>query len=80
METCRGEVEVPPPPGNFFLVIKVTELIGEEVYVPTFTIDASADWKITYARDSRIDIPQRAAARAAKDLANYEEELECSLA
>lgn len=42
--------------------------------MPTFTIDASADWKITYARDSRIDIAQRAAARAAKDLANYEEE------
>jgi len=42
--------------------------------VPTFTIDASADWKITYARDSRIDIASRAAARAAKDLANYEEE------
>ena len=50
------------------------EGIGEEVFVPTFTIDASADWKISYARDSRIDIAQRAAARAAKDLANYEEE------
>jgi hypothetical protein len=50
------------------------EGIGEEVYVPTFAIDASADWKITYARDSRIDIAQRSAARAAKDLANYEEE------
>jgi hypothetical protein len=49
-------------------------LIGEEVYVPTFTIDAAADWKITYARDSRIDIAQRAANRAAKDLAAYEEE------
>lgn len=50
------------------------EGIGEEVYVPTFTINASADWKITYARDSRVDIAQRAAARVAKDLANYEEE------
>jgi len=50
------------------------EGIGEEVYVPTFTINASADWKLTYARDSRIDIATRAAARTAKDLANYEEE------
>ena len=29
---------------------------------------------MTYARDSRIDIASRAAARVAKDLANYEEE------
>jgi hypothetical protein len=29
---------------------------------------------VTYARDSRIDIAQRAAARVAKDIANYEEE------
>ncbi|RLI61094.1 MAG: hypothetical protein DRO67_08365 [Candidatus Asgardarchaeum californiense] len=50
------------------------EGIGEEVYVPTFAINASADWKVTYARDSRIDIAQRAAARVAKDIANYEEE------
>jgi len=50
------------------------EGIGEEVFVPTFAINASADWKVTYARDSRIDIPQRSAARVAKDLANYEEE------
>lgn len=50
------------------------EGIGEEVFVPTFSINASADWKVTYARDSRVDIAQRAAARVAKDLANYEEE------
>jgi len=49
-------------------------LIGEEVYIPTFAINASADWKVSYARDSRVDIPQRCAARVAKDLANYEEE------
>ena len=49
-------------------------MIGEDVVVPTFSIDAAADWKVTYARDSRLDIPQRAAARAAKDLANYEED------
>ena len=51
------------------------EGIGEEVVVPTFSINASADWKVSYARDSRIDIAVKAAARAAKDLANYEEEL-----
>ena len=50
------------------------EGIGEEVFVPTFTVNASADWKLTYARDSRIDVAQRAAMRVAKDLANYEEE------
>lgn len=61
-------------PGLGYVAQNFIEGIGEEVYVPTFTIDASADWKITYARDSRIDIAQRAAARAAKDLANYEEE------
>jgi len=49
-------------------------LIGEEVYIPTFAINASADWKISYARDSRVDIASRSAARVAKDLANYEEE------
>jgi hypothetical protein len=65
----RGNAEELPRLTDKAEVIKVTDC-----YVPTFTIDASADWKITYARDSRIDIPSRAAARAAKDLANYEEE------
>jgi hypothetical protein len=61
-------------PGLGYVAQNFIEGIGEEVYVPTFTIDAAADWKITYARDSRIDIAQRAANRAAKDLAAYEEE------
>jgi len=43
-------------------------------YVPTFSIATSADWKLSYARDSRIDIAQRAADKAAKELAAYEEE------
>ncbi len=68
------EIPVWVLPGLGYVAQNFIEGIGEEVYVPTFTIDTSADWKITYARDSRIDIPQRAAARAAKDLANYEEE------
>jgi hypothetical protein len=68
------EIPVWVLPGLGYVAQNFIEGIGEEVYVPTFTIDTSADWKLTYARDSRIDIPTRAAARAAKDLANYEEE------
>lgn len=68
------EIPVWVLPGLGYVAQNFIEGIGEEVYVPTFTIDASADWKLTYARDSRIDIAQRAAARVAKDLANYEEE------
>ena len=68
------EIPVWVLPGLGYVAQNFIEGIGEEVFVPTFTIDTSADWKITYARDSRVDIAQRAAARAAKDLANYEEE------
>lgn len=68
------EIPVWVLPGLGYVAQNFIEGIGEEVYVPTFTVDASADWKITYARDSRVDIAQRAAARVAKDLANYEEE------
>lgn len=68
------EIPVWVLPGLGYVAQNFIEGIGEEVYVPTFTIDAAADWKITYARDSRIDIPSRATARVAKDLANYEEE------
>jgi len=68
------EVPVWVLPGLGYMAQNFIEGIGEEVYVPTFTINSSADWKVTYARDSRVDIAQRAAARVAKDLANYEEE------
>lgn len=61
-------------PGLGYMAQNFVEGIGEEVHVPTFSINASGDWKITYARDSRVDVAQRVAARAAKDLANYEEE------
>ena len=61
-------------PGLGYVAQNFIEGIGEEVYIPTFSISTAADWKITYARDSRIDIAAKAAARAAKDLANYEEE------
>lgn len=68
------EVPVWVLPGLGYMAQNFIEGIGEEVYVPTFAINASADWKVTYARDSRVDIAQRAATRVAKDLANYEEE------
>ncbi len=68
------EIPVWVLPGLGYVAQNFIEGIGEEVYIPTFSIAASADWKITYARDSRIDIAQRSANRAAKDLANYEEE------
>ena len=68
------EIPVWVLPGLGYMAQNFIEGIGEEVHVPTFSINASADWKINYARDSRIDIPQRAAARVAKDLSLYEEE------
>ena len=68
------EIPVWVLPGLGYAAQNFIEGIGEEVYIPTFTINASADWKLTYARDSRIDIAAKAAARTAKDLANYEEE------
>lgn len=68
------EIPVWVLPGLGYMAQNFIEGIGEEVYVPTFSINSSADWKVTYARDSRIDIAQSAAARVAKDIANYEEE------
>lgn len=68
------EIPVWVLPGLGYVAQNFIEGIGEEVYVPTFTIDASGDWKLTYARDSRIDIAARAAEKAAKAIADYEEE------
>lgn len=68
------EIPVWVLPGLSYVAQNFIEGIGEEVYIPTFSISTSADWKINYARDSRIDIATRAANRAAKDLAAYEEE------
>jgi len=68
------EIPVWVLPGLGYVAQNFIEGIGEEVYVPTFTIDASGDWKLTYARDSRIDIPARAAEKAAKAISDYEEE------
>ncbi len=68
------EIPVWVLPGLGYVAQNFIEGIGEEVFVPTFTIDAAGDWKLTYARDSRIDIPARAAEKAAKGISDYEEE------
>jgi len=68
------EVPVFVLPGLGYIAQNFVEGVGEEVYVPTFSISVSADWKVTYARDSRIDIPERAARNAARAIAEYEEE------
>lgn len=68
------EIPVWVLPGLGYMAQNFIEGIGEDVYVPTFAINASGDWKVSYARDSRIDIPMRAANAAAKALADFEEE------
>jgi len=47
---------------------------GEDVYVPTFRIATSAEWKLDYAVHSRVDILARAMRKAAAGVAEYEEE------
>lgn len=61
-------------PGLGYVAQNFIEGVGEDIYVPTFTIDASAQWKITYARDGRVDIAQRAVRNIARAVAEYEEE------
>ncbi len=68
------EIPVFVLPGLGYIAQNFVEGVGEEVYVPTFSISVSADWKVTYARDSRIDIPERAARNAARAIADFEEE------
>jgi len=50
------------------------EGLGEEIYVPTFSIAASNNWKVSYARDGRVNILQKAKESVARALADYEEE------
>lgn len=68
------EIPVWVLPGLGYMAQNFIEGVGEEVVVPIFSINASADWKLSYAREGRVDIAARAAARVAKDIANYEEE------
>ena len=68
------EIPVWVLPALGYVAQNFIEGIGEEVYIPTFAIDAAGDWKISYARDSRIDIASMAANKAAKELISFEEE------
>lgn len=61
-------------PGLGYVAQNFIEGVGEDVVVPTFTIDTAADWKLKYAKHSRVDIAGRAARKAAQAVAEYEEE------
>ncbi|MCK5015702.1 MAG: hypothetical protein KAS32_01405, partial [Candidatus Peribacteraceae bacterium] len=61
-------------PGLGYVAQNFIEGVGEDVYVPTFTVDTSADWKLQYALEGRVDIAARAARKAAAAIAEYEEE------
>jgi len=61
-------------PGLGYVAQNFIEGVGEDVYVPIFRIDASAQWKIEYAIDGRVDIATRAARNMARSIAEYEEE------
>lgn len=60
-------------PGLGYVAQNFMEGVGEELVVPLVTVDASADWKVDFAIDGRIDIAQRAADTVAKYLAKHEE-------
>ncbi len=68
------EVPVWVLPGMGRVPQNMIEGVGEDVYVPTFSLTSAADWKVQYARDSRVDIALQAAKRVARELARYEEE------
>ena len=61
-------------PGLGYAAQNFIEGVGEDVYIPTFTIDTAADWKLSYARESRVDIAARAIRKAAGAISEYEEE------
>jgi hypothetical protein len=61
-------------PGLGYIAQQFLEGVGEEIFVPTFSLDTSADWKVDYARDARVDIAERAARAAARAIIDKEEE------
>lgn len=61
-------------PGLGYAAQHFVEGVGEDVYVPTFVADTAAEWKLSYARESRVDIAARAIKKAAAAMAEYEEE------
>lgn len=61
-------------PGLGYVAQNFIEGIGEDVVVPVFSVDASANWKLSYAQDGRVDIAARAVRNMARSIAEYEEE------
>ena len=61
-------------PGLGYMAQNFIEGVGEDIFIPTFSINASADWKLSYAQEGRIDIAQRVARKIAQTVAEYEEE------
>jgi hypothetical protein len=58
-------------PGLGYQAQNFIEGIGEEVYVPTFSITALASWKEKY---NYTDVVERAALQVARDLSSYEDD------
>jgi len=61
-------------PGLGYIAQNFIEGMGEEVYVPTFDIAASADWKVKYALEGRVDVLQKAIDKVAKEISKYEDD------
>lgn len=61
-------------PGLGYIAQNFIEGVGEEVFVQTFDTAASADWKVQYAIEGRTDVLQKAIAKVAKELAQFEED------
>lgn len=61
-------------PGLGYAAQNFVEGMGADVYVPTFTINASVDWKLTYAQEGRVDILNMVTNKIARSIAEYEEE------
>jgi len=57
-----------------YIAQNYVEGLGESVFVPTFNLSASNNWKVDYARDGRIDIVNKAKDATARQLAEMEEE------
>lgn len=61
-------------PGLGYVAQNFIEGVGEEVFIPTFDIAAAADWKVRYALEGRVDVLQKAIAKTAKTIADYEDD------
>lgn len=61
-------------PGLGYVAQNFIEGMGEEVFVPTFDMAASADWKVKYALEGRVDVLAKAIAKTAKTIAEYEDD------